>query len=481
MELATLLRQVSVLRTHGPLDCEITKVTRDSREMSPSALFVAIKGQNFDGHSVIPSMVAGAVVVEREVEAPPGITVVLVENTRLALAEFAAALEEYPSDEMKVVGLTGTNGKTTITTLVEQALRTLGHTVGRIGTTGIAIDGVLLPAAFTTPEAPELQRVLAQMRDAGCTTVLMEVSSIGLDMKRVHGTRFHTGVFTNLSHDHLDYHGTFEAYRYAKSLLFRDYLRKPGGHCRAIAWGEDAAVSQMGLPEDSWTFGFGPDWDWQISSLKMSATGIELALKTPAGTASIRSKLIGRFNALNLVASLAIGFSLDVPLSEMAEALGQAEGPPGRMERVESRSNRLVLVDYAHSPDALHRVLMTLQEVSVGRVGVVFGCGGDRDQQKRSIMGRVAEQAADWTVVTSDNPRTEDPMRIIEEIAEGFNGAPTKVFVERQEAIEWAIRNAQPGDVVLIAGKGHETYQEVNGVRMPFDDRLIAQSVLEAL
>ena len=364
---------------------------------------------------------------------------------------------------------------------MEQALRTLGQKVGRIGTTGIAIDGRLQPAAFTTPEAPELQHMLASMRDAGCSTVLMEVSSIGLDMKRVHGTRFHTGVFTNLSHDHLDYHGTFEAYRDAKALLFSHYLRAPGGHSRAIVWGEDEAVPQMGIPDDAWTFGFGTEWDWGITALNMSAAGLKLSLKTPQGPVEIQSELIGRFNALNLAAALAIGFSLDIPVQDMAASLGQSKAPPGRMERVQSDSNVLVLVDYAHSPDALERSLNTLQEVSSGKVGVVFGCGGDRDQQKRPIMGRVAEKAADWTVVTSDNPRTEDPQRIVQDISEGFEGTPTKILVDREEAIRWTLHYASSGDVVLIAGKGHETYQEVHGIRSEFDDRLVARSVLEAL
>lgn len=478
MKLSQLLRDVPVVSIKGNVDCSISRVTRDTREVNESTLFVAICGEHFDGHTFVADMEKGIAVVEREMQVSEAVTLVVVRDSRRALAECAAALMEHPSRTLPVVGITGTNGKTTVSTLVEQAMLVLKRPIGRIGTTGIAMNGVVVPSNFTTPEAPQLHELFREMKAAHCDAVVMEVSSIGLALNRVHGVEFYLGVFTNLSHDHLDFHGSMEEYTSAKARLFKEYLRPKGGGVRALVWGEDPARAKMSLPEDVWSYGFQAEDDLFIERIQLSPAGMELRVRTPMGITTFSIALIGRFNALNAVAALGIGVLLGVPLKEMGKALSRAQGAPGRMERVGVFGGVTVVVDYAHTPDALHGALRSLRELTDGRVGIVFGCGGDRDREKRPSMGRIAEQNADFTCVTSDNPRTESPERIVEDIASGFVTAPTHVEVSRADAIEWALRQGVPGDVILIAGKGHETYQEINGVKHPFDDRAIARNIM---
>jgi UDP-N-acetylmuramoyl-L-alanyl-D-glutamate--2,6-diaminopimelate ligase len=380
-----------------------------------------------------------------------------------------------------VVGVTGTNGKTTVTTLVEGGLRALGWSVGRIGTTGNALDGVPRPTRFTTPEAPELQALLAEMRDEGARAVAMEVSSIGLAQHRVDGIPFAVAVFTNLTRDHLDFHGTMQAYADAKARLFRELLRPAGGAPRAVLCGDDPAHARMGAPADSWTYGFSEGLDLRIREAAFAASGIHLAVDTPDQVISLSSPMLGRHNALNLVAATAVLRCLGEDWSAAAEAVGSVPGVPGRLERVDDPRGRLIVVDYAHSPDALEHALCTLRELVTGQLWVVFGCGGDRDRGKRPQMGRVARAGADRVVVTSDNPRSEDPQQILDEIVSGIDD-PEGLWVEvdRGEAIRAALSAAAPGDAVLIAGKGHETTQEIAGVKHPFDDRQVARLAVEA-
>jgi UDP-N-acetylmuramoyl-L-alanyl-D-glutamate--2,6-diaminopimelate ligase len=379
---------------------------------------------------------------------------------------------------MKVIAVTGTDGKTTVTSLVEAALQEAGVTAGRIGTTGVAIDGRDLPSALTTPEAPQLQALFRRMREAGVQVVALEASSVGLVRHRLVGTPFHLAVFTNLSRDHLDFHGDMASYQQAKAQLFR--MVRPGGHVpRALLCGDDPAWRTMDPPEDHWLYGFSEHCDVRIVDWRATAGGTRLTLQTPQGSAQVDSALVGRFNAQNLAAALGCCLLVGLSLEQAARALSAVPGVPGRMERIANERDLLVVVDYAHTPKALASVLQTLREVTPGRLCVVFGCGGDRDAGKRPQMGHAA-QAADVVVVTSDNPRSEDPQSIVDAVRAGMDREPDQVQLDRRTAIAWALGQAQAGDTVLIAGKGHETTQEIGGVAHPFDDRQVARSLLEA-
>jgi len=479
MQLRSLLEHLEVQRVQGDLDRPVSAVTRDTRELGVDGVFVAIRGARVDGHDLVDRAGhAAAIVVQRPVVAPAGPTVVDVADTKRALAGLAAAYHGQPGAAMKVVGVTGTNGKTTVTTLVEEALRRAGVASGRIGTTGTSMGGAWLPSPLTTPEAPQLQATLARMRDAGTSVVAMEVSSVGLAQHRVDGIPFHLGVFTNLSRDHLDFHGDMEVYRLAKARLFAELLRPAGDLPRALLCGDDPARDAIEAPADRWLYGFGEGCDLQITGLVAGDTGLRFTLRTPLGEGTVHSPLIGQYNAQNLAAAVGCCLTVGLGLREASEAVSAVRGVPGRLEPVPNDRALLVLVDYAHTPDALSSTLRAVRGVTRGQVWVVFGCGGDRDPGKRPDMGRAAEEGADRVVVTSDNPRSEDPLSIVEAILSGMESAPARVDPDRRAAITWALAHAEPGDAVLIAGKGHETYQEVVGVRHPFDDREVARNVL---
>ncbi|TNE88576.1 MAG: UDP-N-acetylmuramoyl-L-alanyl-D-glutamate--2,6-diaminopimelate ligase [Deltaproteobacteria bacterium] len=477
MRLEALLVQLPDARAHGDLSIEVGHVTRDSRDVRPDSVFVAVRGARVDGHAFVADTAAAAVVVERDVHPPPNVVVIRVPDTKRALGQIAAILAGHPSAGVPVVGVTGTNGKTTVTTLVEGALLASGRTAARAGTTGWFIGGTQRPSDLTTPEAPGLQAFLADARDAGCAAVALEVSSIGLDQHRVTGTRFHTAVLTNLRRDHLDYHGTIDAYIDAKSRLFTDLLRDAGGPPRALLCSEEPQRDRMGAPSDQWTYGFG-DADVGIAAFTQGGHGMDLGLVTPMGPARLSSPLVGRYNALNLAAALGVLLTLGLAPQEAADALGQVSGVPGRLETVPNDLGLVVLVDYAHTADALEAALSAVRGLTDGTVWVVFGCGGDRDAGKRPEMGRVAEALADRVVVTSDNPRTEDPQQIVDAILAGMSSAPTHVDVDRRAAIAWTVAQAAPGDAILVAGKGHETYQDVGGTKLAFDDRVVAAEAL---
>jgi UDP-N-acetylmuramoyl-L-alanyl-D-glutamate--2,6-diaminopimelate ligase len=479
MLLSDLLRHVSVLDVAGNVDRDVLEVTRDSREARVGSVFVAVRGASVDGHAYVASAVGEAVVVERDVPAPPGVTRIRVGDSRVALAEIAAALHGWPSRDVSVVGVTGTNGKTTVTTIVEQAWRAAGLACARVGTTGWSVDGEHRATAFTTPEAPELQALLAELRDRQIPRLAIEVSSIGLAQRRVEAVQFSTAVFTNLTRDHLDFHGTVEAYRDAKARLFTDLLRPAGGPPRALLCRDDLNWDHLGAPDDRWTYGFHPAADIRIDAVVPGPVGSRLQLTTPHGSTVIRTGLVGRYNAQNVAAALGVLLLHGLALVDAVRALEAVPGVPGRLEVVPNTRGLLVLVDYAHSDDALENVLTAVRELTDGAVWVVFGCGGDRDVSKRAPMGRVAARLADRIVVTSDNPRSEDPQRIIDGILRGVDG-PALVEADRRAAIAIALQGAMPGDVVLIAGKGHETTQTVGSASLPFDDRAVARQILEA-
>lgn len=479
--LVARLDAVDVRADADALARRVDGVTRDSREVGPTTAFVAVTGARVDGHAFAAEVDAAVVVVEREVEVRPGAALVRVRSTKRALAQIAAAVHGDPGHSLAVVGVTGTNGKTTVTTLIEQACIALGVHVGRIGTTGNAIDGVARAAGFTTPEAPELQALLAEMRDEGCRVVAMEASSIGLAQHRVDGIPFAVAVFTNLTQDHLDFHGTMAEYQRAKARLFSELLRPAGGAPRAVVNADDPASGSIDAPADRWTFGFAPGADVHVASSTLDAHGTALVLRTPDGEQVVRSALVGRHNASNLAAAWAALRCLGEDPARITVALGAAAGAPGRLERVpDPVGGRLVLVDYAHSDDALANVIPTVRDLVDGTVWLVFGCGGDRDRAKRPKMGAVARRLADRIVVTSDNPRSEDPARIVDDILAGIDDrSGVHVELDREAAIRWALARAARGDAVLLAGKGHETYQEVAGERRSFDDRVVARLALE--
>lgn len=459
---------------------ELTHVTRDSRQVEAGSVFCAITGRHIDGHRFVSSLPSGAVaVVERSMEVPEGVGLLVVPDTHAALAQAAALLYGDPSVEHPVIGVTGTNGKTTVVSILEQMLNGIGFVTGRIGTTGIVFPGETFPGGLTTPESPELQKTFRRMWDSGGQCVAMEVSSIGIEQRRVAEISFHTAVFTNLGHDHLDFHGDMQSYAKAKSKLFTELLRPSGGAPRAIVNGDDPAWTQMDTPDDRWIFGRGEHADLRIGEVTQSAAGMSFALETPVGVARVCSPLVGEFNAYNLTAAIGVGLTLGHDLSALVQAAGIATGPKGRLEKVSGPQEPLVLVDYAHTPDALAAVLETVREIGGGEVWVVFGCGGDRDAEKRAPMGAVAS-VADHVIITSDNPRSESPETIIEQVRVGCTAADTQTVVDRREAIAKAVRAARPTDVVLIAGKGHETTQEFADRVIPFDDAIVARQALES-
>lgn len=474
-ELLPLLEPVSV---HGDVERSFVRVTRDSRAVGPDSLFVAIRGGTFDGHDAVAATRAPVVIVERPVAAPEGVTVVQVRDARRALAWACAAVNGFPSRALRVVGVTGTKGKTTTTMLIDGALAHAGRVAGRIGTIGAAVGGAPIASELTTPDAPELQALLATMRDRGATDVAMEVSSIGLVQQRVAGIGFHFALFTNLGRDHLDFHGTMDAYAAAKATLFSDLLRPAGGAPRAALNADDPAHLKMCAPTDSWTYGFAEAASLRIVGFGADAAGMRFSLRG-AVDLDVSSPLVGRHNAYNLAAAAAACLACGLTPEQVSAGLAAVPGVPGRLEAVPNDRGVLVLVDYAHTPESLEAALQAVRDVTRGRVLCVFGCGGDRDPGKRPVMGAVAERAADVVVVTSDNPRTELPQVILDAIVAGMSGTPAHVDVDRLAAIRWAVAQAQPGDTLLIAGKGHETYQEIAGRKTPFDDRIVARDALE--
>jgi UDP-N-acetylmuramoyl-L-alanyl-D-glutamate--2,6-diaminopimelate ligase len=468
-------------------DCEVTGVVCDSRLVRPGALFVAVPGSRQDGaRFASDALQRGAVGIVAQCDPQPGLERRLwirVPDARAALAALASALFHRPTERLQVIGITGTNGKTTCAYLCDAILRAAGRRPGLLSTVEYRIGDRAIPAGRTTPEAAALQALLAQMVDAGCSSAVMEVSSHAADQQRVAGIDFDVGVFTNLTRDHLDYHGTLERYFAAKASFIRGLGR---GAKRATAainaddpWGrtllgmEDLAASRL-------AYGLNGDAAVRACDIELGAHGARFEALTPWGRAAVGLRLMGRFNVSNALAALAACGALGVPLDAMCEALGGVASVPGRLERIPTRLGFDVYVDYAHTDDALQKVLATLREITRRRLIVVFGCGGDRDTGKREPMGRVACALADYAVITSDNPRRENPVAIMDAVRRGFED-PSKceTIEDRAAAIRRALALAREGDVVLVAGKGHETVQEFAQTAVPFDDRVAVRRALE--
>jgi len=484
---ATLTGGTQPVEYRGDPDVEITSVAYDSRNLRAGALFACIRGRTTDGHDHAPAAVgagARALLVERWLDLP--VPQIKVPSVRAAVGPVAAFVEGEPSRSLPVVGVTGTNGKTTTTLLLEQVFDAAGLRPGVVGTLGVRIGGVEHPSARTTPEAPDLQRVFATMRAAQVDAIAMEVSSHALVQHRVDGTFFAAAVFTNLTHEHLDYHGTLEEYFAAKLLLFAPRFT----NVAVINVDDDSGprlveqAAAQGL--EVVTFGEAPEADVTVENVASDRQGSRMTLRTADGArAPVRLQLAGSWNRSNALAAAAAALvpAVGIALDAVAEGLSRPVVVPGRFERVSTHEAFDVFVDYAHTPDALAGVLETARELADGRVVVVFGCGGDRDRDKRPAMGAAAARLADEVVVTSDNPRSEDPALIAREAAEGVRAAGGEPIVEldRRTAIERGLDAARPGDVVVIAGKGHERGQEINGSVIPFDDREVARALLGAL
>ena len=471
MKLQELLAGVAVQSRTAAPELEIGEVRYDSRAVEKGDLFVAIRGYATDGHRYIEKALAqGAAAIVCE-EAPAGAPAVVVENSRRALAEIAANRFGHPADSMVMLGVTGTNGKTTTTYLIKHILEQAGHTVGLIGTNQNLIGSEAIETERTTPESYELQALFARMRDAGCTHVIMEVSSHSLVLDRVHGIRFAVGAFTNLTQDHLDFHKTMEEYRRAKARLFAVSDR---GVINLDDPAADAMLADALCP--CLTFSCEKDAaDLTARNIGLHADGVSFLANTRGELARVRLAIPGHFSVENALAALGIALQLDMPLADAAKALATATGVKGRVEVVPTDTDYTVLIDYAHSPDGVENVLRAVRGFAKGRVVALVGCGGDRDRTKRPKMGAIAAALSDFCIVTSDNPRTEEPQAIIDDILEGMKDTktPTRVIVDRPEAIRWALAHARKEDIIVLMGKGHETYQEVNHVKHHMDEREI--------
>lgn len=488
MVLRALLAAVDTPSVAGDADRVISGLAYDSRAVQPGFLFAALRGRTHDGHAFIDDAAARgavAVLVDRPIPPRSDLTVVRVADSRRALGQVAAAFTGRPSERLHLVGVTGTNGKGATTFLVQAVLRAAGRRCAVVGTMGIVVDGETLPTARTTPEAPELQAALAALLERGQDAVALEVASHALAQERVAGCRFAVGVFTNLTRDHLDFHGSMEAYRAAKARLFAS-LPADGW---AVLNADDPSTPVMRAVTRArvMTYGLAAGADVRGRDVRLDLHGSTFVAETAAGAAAVRLRLAGGFNIANALAAIAVGLAHDIPLSQIVDALASVPGIPGRFENVDEGQPFAAVVDYAHTPDGLDNVLRTAREITRGRLVVVFGCGGDRDRTKRPLMGRIATQWADHVIVTSDNPRTEDPLAIIDEIRPGVeSGLPARPGLrvdyepDRRRAIALAVAAAGAGDLIVVAGKGHETYQEVRGVRHPFDDREVLRQALRA-
>ena len=485
--IATLLDALPEKTVLGPVPAEVTGLAYDSRKVTPGNLFVAVPGLKEDGRRYVGEALergAAAVVLEGP-DALGGTAAgrIIVPSSREALARLADAYFGHPSRALTVVGITGTNGKTTTSLLVDALLRHDGRTTGVIGTIQYRIGPEARPAGQTTPEAVELQSLLAEMTERGVTGVAMEVSSHALALHRVDGVEWDVAVFTNLTRDHLDFHGTFDAYRAAKARLFSLLARSRKARRTAVINADDPAGASMvaGLTLPALTFGLRSGADVRPRRFESSMAGIRMEVETPRGALDIRSPLVGEHNVMNLLGAIGVGLALDLTPDAVALALASVSTVPGRFERVEAGQPFLVVVDYAHTPDALERVLTTARRLltSGSRLAVVFGCGGDRDRGKRPVMGAIATRLADRAWVTSDNPRSEQPEAIIAEIVAGIETPDRHVTIpDRKAAIQGALAWARTGDVVVIAGKGHETYQIIGADVLAFDDREVARAAL---
>ena len=504
MHLRDLLKNVEPLHIEGNLSGNISSVCYDSRSCKKNSLFVAIPGLKADGHHYIPEAVergATVIVCERNYTPPSGVTALRVSDSRRALGILSRNFFQDPSSRLCLVGVVGTNGKTTVTYLLESILKAAGCRVGVLGTVNYRFNRKILPAPNTTPESYDMQKILRTMVDEGVTHVIAEISSHAVDLKRVDDCAFDMGIFTNLSQDHLDYHGTMEGYFLAKKRFFDDVLPAGNKRRKFMIVNEDDPWGQRLLRDvrtdvPSRTFGVEHPCDVTAGPFNLSLEGIKGRLQTASFSFDIASPLIGKFNLYNILASATAALSLNIPETCIRMGITKLKKVPGRLEKISRAGEPGVFVDYAHTDDALRRVLENLSAFRKKMLITVFGCGGDRDRGKRPLMGQAAVSLSHVAIVTSDNPRTENPLSIIEDIEKGIQDTSVRkvppealrrgmkektytVIPDREKAIETAVSLADPSDIVLIAGKGHENYHIIGETRMPFDDKEIAKEILK--
>ena len=482
--LKDILYKVTIEAVHGSTDLSIEKIEFDSRKVSNNDVFVAIKGSLSDGHQFIDKAISlgASVVVCEDLPATllENITYVKVQNSNQALSFLAANYYNNPSQKLKLIGITGTNGKTTIASLLYQMFKKAGYKVGLLSTVKIMVDEVEYKATHTTPDSLTINQYLDEMVEVGCEFCFMEVSSHGIHQKRTESLHFEGGVFTNLSHDHLDYHDTFAEYRDVKKSFF-DNLPKSAFAITNVD-DKNGVVMLQNTVARKRTYALKTYADFKAQVLENQLSGLVLKINND----EVWTKLIGSFNAYNLLAIYGVALELGIESNEALRLLSELESVSGRFQFIISESKITAIVDYAHTPDALENVLKTIEDIRTKneQLITIVGCGGDRDKTKRPIMANIAASLSDKAIFTADNPRTENPQTIIEEMeagVEGQNFKKTISILDRKQAIKTACQMANPGDIILIAGKGHETYQEINGVRHDFDDMQIVQELLKQL
>ena len=493
MKLNELASTLTIAQITGSGDITITGLQTDSRKVAPGDLFICLPGHTVDGHDYAEQAAeqgAAALVVEHQLDID--LPQVIVKDSRYAMAVIADAFFGSPSSHMKMIGVTGTNGKTTTTYLIEKMMNDHGVNTGLIGTIQMRYGGRTFPMSGTTPEALELQRSLDDMSANGVKCCVMEVSSHALEQGRVKGTDFRTAIFTNLTQDHLDYHKTMEDYREAKGLFFsrlgNKFAHQKNQRKYAVLNADDEASQYFAkvTAAEVITYGLDEKADVRASEISITAQGTHFHVDTFQGSCDIQLRMVGKFNVYNALAAITAGLLEGLDLDSIKRSLESVPGVDGRVESVDEGQPFAVIVDYAHTPDGLENVLKTVNEFAKGRVITVFGCGGDRDRTKRPIMGKIAAKYSDIVMVTSDNPRTEDPDLILKDIEAGLHedSVPQEKYqliVDRRKAIQKAIEMASPDDVVLIAGKGHETYQDIMHVKHDFDDRVVAKEAIRGM
>jgi UDP-N-acetylmuramoyl-L-alanyl-D-glutamate--2,6-diaminopimelate ligase len=490
MDLGDVIEGVEVARVSGRPDAKIVAAAYDSRRVTPGALFFALPGEKENGIRYVGDALArGAIAIASPEPRPAEIpqTVAWVElvpgKQRQGLARAAANIYEHPASALELVGVTGTNGKTTTAYLVDSILRAAGRTSALIATTGYRTPKGSRAAVNTTPESLDLQQIFAEVRDAGGTHAVLEASSHALAMDRLWGCHFSVAIFTNLTRDHLDYHKTFEAYFSAKRRLFEGV--GAGAPDVAVLNADDEYAARLeGLSPRTLTYGITAAADLMAKKFALGFDGLEFSAQTPAGNIHVHSHLVGRINVYNILAAIGAGIGLTIPAAKIEEGIANLEHVPGRFERVDEGQPFRVFVDYAHTDDALRNLISTARELaSGGRVITLFGAGGERDRTKRPLMGEAAGLLSDLVVLTSDNPRSEDPLRIINDVIVGLQkkSAKFKVETDREKALAIAMKEARPGDIVLLAGKGHETYQILRDGAIEFDDREKARAILRRM
>lgn len=484
MKLHSLLSSLHLFGSVPFKDVEISSIENDNRKVQKGSLFICVKGYTVDGHDFAASAVkngAVAVIAERELELD--VPVIIVKNTTRAMATLADAFYDHPTQSLHLIGITGTNGKTTTSHLIEKIFADAGKKTGLIGTMYTKIGEQTFETKNTTPESLTLQKTFKKMVDEQVEIAVMEVSSHALDLGRVHGCDFNTAVFTNLTQDHLDYHQTMAEYKRAKGLLFSQlgngFLQHSPKFAVLNADDEAAKEYEKSTAAHILTYGIENKADLRAINITMNAGGTKFDLITPFGIEKLSIQLIGRFSVYNVLASVAVALVYGVPLKQIITSIEEVNGVSGRFELVDAGQSFPVIVDYAHTPDSLENVLKTVQQFAQGRIFVVVGCGGDRDRTKRPLMAKIACTYATDPIFTSDNPRSEDPKEILKEMEAGVSGERYQVIIDRKTAIYNAVKAAESGDVILIAGKGHETYQQIGDDILDFDDRIVAKEAIK--